>query len=230
MNNKKRTLFETQQIQPPKWRRTYQACLNCRTRKVKCDLGPVDNPHDPPCVRCKRERKECIFTESNKRGGLRVANVSAIAENTANATASMSKAITSVFQGNTSEGSQQPDFKRENSIDPLPINSELTTMQDALEFLAKAAGSVAKEDSRDLVDASTKYEELESQSNSRTDTPISSGSAQDSTRNSNSANIPDEASLYSTTLASARTRKTYNPFDREIEQCKAQTFTKAYGH
>lgn len=195
MDNKKRTLFESQQTQPPKWRRTYQACLNCRTRKVKCDLGPVDNPHDPPCVRCKRERKECIFTESNKRGGLRIANVSAIAENTANATASMSKAITSVFQGNTSEGSQQPDFKRENSIDPLPINSELTTMQDALEFLAKAAGSVAKEDSRDLVDASTKYEELESQSNSRTDTPISSGSAQDSTRNSSSANIPDEACI-----------------------------------
>ncbi|GME71786.1 unnamed protein product [Ambrosiozyma monospora] len=51
-----------------KFKRNYLACLNCRTRKVKCDLGNVDNPHDPPCARCKRERKECVFVES-KRGG-----------------------------------------------------------------------------------------------------------------------------------------------------------------
>ncbi|GMG21306.1 unnamed protein product [Ambrosiozyma monospora] len=51
-----------------KFKRNYLACLNCRTRKVKCDLGSVDNPHDPPCARCKRERKECVFVES-KRGG-----------------------------------------------------------------------------------------------------------------------------------------------------------------
>ncbi|VEU19866.1 DEKNAAC100123 [Brettanomyces naardenensis] len=52
----------------PKFRRNYLACLNCRTRKVKCDLGDVESPHGPPCARCKRERKECIFVES-KRGG-----------------------------------------------------------------------------------------------------------------------------------------------------------------
>ncbi|TID30939.1 hypothetical protein CANINC_000461 [Pichia inconspicua] len=50
-----------------KFKRNYVACLNCRTRKVKCDLGSVENPHDPPCARCKRERKECVFVES-KRG------------------------------------------------------------------------------------------------------------------------------------------------------------------
>ncbi|KAG0672776.1 hypothetical protein C6P40_003331, partial [Pichia californica] len=49
------------------FKRNYSACLNCRTRKVKCDLGSVENPHDPPCARCKRERKECVFIES-KRG------------------------------------------------------------------------------------------------------------------------------------------------------------------
>ncbi|GMM28793.1 Aro80 protein [Martiniozyma asiatica (nom. inval.)] len=50
-----------------KFKRNYLACLNCRTRKVKCDLGDVENPHPPPCVRCKRERKECVFIDS-KRG------------------------------------------------------------------------------------------------------------------------------------------------------------------
>ena len=38
------------------------ACIPCRRRKVRCDLGPVDNPHDPPCSRCRREAKECFFS------------------------------------------------------------------------------------------------------------------------------------------------------------------------
>ncbi|ONH75868.1 Transcriptional activator ARO80 [Pichia kudriavzevii] len=54
-------------VKKPQFKRNYVACLNCRTRKVKCDLGSVDNPHDPPCARCKRERKECVFVDS-KRG------------------------------------------------------------------------------------------------------------------------------------------------------------------
>ncbi|KAH9828875.1 GAL4-like Zn(II)2Cys6 (or C6 zinc) binuclear cluster DNA-binding domain [Teratosphaeria destructans] len=51
--------------------RTYQACIPCRRRKVRCDLGSVDNPHDPPCVRCRRESKECYFsaTRRKKKGG-----------------------------------------------------------------------------------------------------------------------------------------------------------------
>jgi len=54
----------------PKFKRNYMACLNCRIRKVKCDLGDVNSPHSPPCARCKRERKECIFVE-RKKGGTR---------------------------------------------------------------------------------------------------------------------------------------------------------------
>ena len=33
-------------------KRGYQACIPCRKRKVRCDLGPIDEPHDPPCARC----------------------------------------------------------------------------------------------------------------------------------------------------------------------------------
>ncbi|KAH8691737.1 hypothetical protein GQ44DRAFT_667086 [Phaeosphaeriaceae sp. PMI808] len=47
--------------------RTYQACIPCRRRKVRCDLGPVDNPHDPPCVRCRRESKECYFSATRRK-------------------------------------------------------------------------------------------------------------------------------------------------------------------
>ena len=38
---------------------------------MRCDLGSVDNPSDPPCVRCRREAKECFFsaTRRKKKGG-----------------------------------------------------------------------------------------------------------------------------------------------------------------
>jgi hypothetical protein len=35
--------------------------------QVRCDLGPVDNPHDPPCVRCRRESKECYFSATRRK-------------------------------------------------------------------------------------------------------------------------------------------------------------------
>ena len=57
-----------------KFRRNYRACLNCRVRKVKCDLGSVDNPVDGKCARCKRERKDCVFVESKKGGQQNIIN------------------------------------------------------------------------------------------------------------------------------------------------------------
>jgi hypothetical protein len=64
-------------------RRGYQACDPCRKRKVKCDLGSklacaittfgtdiatgVDNPHDPPCSRCRREHKDCVFSATRRK-------------------------------------------------------------------------------------------------------------------------------------------------------------------
>src|SRR2546421_9403469 len=52
---------------PAQHKRTYQACIPCRRRKVRCDLGSVDNPHDPPCVRCRRESKECFFSATRRK-------------------------------------------------------------------------------------------------------------------------------------------------------------------
>jgi hypothetical protein len=48
-------------------KRVYQACIPCRRRKVKCDLGSVDSPGDPPCVRCRRESKECFFSATRRK-------------------------------------------------------------------------------------------------------------------------------------------------------------------
>ncbi|KAI6248148.1 hypothetical protein HI914_03754 [Erysiphe necator] len=49
--------------------RAYRACLNCRSRKSKCDLDI--NQGKPPCRRCQRENKVCILGESH-RGGRRI--------------------------------------------------------------------------------------------------------------------------------------------------------------
>ncbi|KAF4119762.1 Fungal Zn(2)-Cys(6) binuclear cluster domain, partial [Geosmithia morbida] len=56
-----------QQGQQGQHKRVYQACIPCRRRKVRCDLGSVDNPSDPPCVRCRRESKECFFSATRRK-------------------------------------------------------------------------------------------------------------------------------------------------------------------
>ncbi|KAF3915960.1 hypothetical protein AA313_de0207076 [Arthrobotrys entomopaga] len=53
---------------PVTHKRSYQACIPCRRRKVRCDLGSVEAPHSPPCVRCRRESKECFFSATRRRG------------------------------------------------------------------------------------------------------------------------------------------------------------------
>lgn len=42
------------------------ACMACRDRKVKCNLGHPDNP-EPPCARCKRESKHCYFSNTRRK-------------------------------------------------------------------------------------------------------------------------------------------------------------------
>lgn len=42
-------------------KRTYQACRECRTAKLRCDLGDPDAPDEPPCRRCLRTGRECTF-------------------------------------------------------------------------------------------------------------------------------------------------------------------------
>ena len=34
---------------------------------MRCDLGPVDKPNDPPCVRCRRESKDCYFSATRRK-------------------------------------------------------------------------------------------------------------------------------------------------------------------
>jgi len=40
--------------------RAYKACLSCRKRKIRCNLG---SSNQAPCQRCQRESRECIIPE-----------------------------------------------------------------------------------------------------------------------------------------------------------------------
>lgn len=42
------------------YRRNYRACNLCRRKKIRCDLGDLDNP-EPPCAKCRREKKVCVI-------------------------------------------------------------------------------------------------------------------------------------------------------------------------
>lgn len=47
---------------PEDFKRAYKACINCRQRKAKCILDPSPGGElKPPCQRCKREMRECVF-------------------------------------------------------------------------------------------------------------------------------------------------------------------------
>ncbi|TLD32064.1 hypothetical protein E2P81_ATG07554 [Venturia nashicola] len=52
-----------------KEKRTSRACLACRARKTRCDLGS-DGSKGPPCRRCSQVKIECILV-SSRRGGAR---------------------------------------------------------------------------------------------------------------------------------------------------------------
>lgn len=204
-----------------KFRRNYKACLNCRTRKVRCDLGPVEAPHDPPCARCRRERKECVFAESRRGGShggsagdgiVKKRKLEATPEvvqsghsTRQNSTdqhhrpslQSLTQAVNYTQQQEQQQQQQQqqihhpqahhpirppsgsapaqtqptvqPTHSPEEHSQPVPPPtrpSEITTLQGALVFLARAAGTIAKADDRDNINGREIHEKLEDQDSS----------------------------------------------------------------
>ncbi len=200
-----------------KFRRNYKACLNCRTRKVRCDLGPVEAPHDPPCARCRRERKECVFADS-RRGGAHgggassagnsiggsvnkkrktestptpeVRSIPHTRQNSTEVRPSLQSLTQAVNYTQQQEQQKNQEKQPRNQVppsqprpprsgQPTPVahspeeharpvqpptrSSEVTTLQGALVFLARAAGTIAKADDRDNISAREIHEKLEDQ-------------------------------------------------------------------
>lgn len=60
--------------------RAYKACLSCRKRKTRCDLGGRDHP---PCQRCRHELRDCILPQERSSRRQPSARVQAHAGNSA---------------------------------------------------------------------------------------------------------------------------------------------------
>lgn len=163
-----------------KYKRNYRACLNCRVRKVKCDLGSVDNPRDGKCARCLRERKDCVFVESRRGGATNVMNGRKRRSEGhneyptqyehSNDGPSMPRrslpSVTSILNEEkraVSSDEQTPihNGQQNNHGSGTEPNNHFSTMEGALVFLAKAAGTIAKADERDNIDARAKHEQIE---------------------------------------------------------------------
>lgn len=129
-----------------KFKRAYIACLNCRVRKVKCDLGSPLNPKDR-CARCERERRDCVFVDLKKRS------------------------VGNYHNEVLGELSLKAE-PTEKSDTESPTPKHFSTMEGALVFLANAAGKIATADSRDNIDARAKYDQLER--HSERPTPVNS--------------------------------------------------------
>lgn len=54
-------------MEDPKQPRSFQACTQCRNRKLKCIMEPADGVCAPPCKRCRRESKQCEVPESKRK-------------------------------------------------------------------------------------------------------------------------------------------------------------------
>ncbi|KAI5961999.1 ARO80 [Candida theae] len=216
------TQHDSHNSSPPehKYKRNYRACLNCRMRKVKCDLGPVDNPHEGKCARCLRERKDCVFVESKRGGANNVLNgrrkrqkqshtveyersqsPQSLSTNShinqgseyhgtndsSNHYSSSPQAlpgINSILSENDGKSGLRPhnpipyesmqstststDIKSDNIADKTGRNNHFATMEGALVFLASAAGTIAKADERDNIDARAKYDQIEAMTGNNT--------------------------------------------------------------
>ncbi|CCD26332.1 Aro80p NDAI_0H01580 [Naumovozyma dairenensis CBS 421] len=128
-----------------KWKRGYKACTNCKLRKVKCDMGPLENPHDPPCARCRREGKTCVFlTTKGRKADLGTSKIPSttptLKPNSGNSVSK--KRLDSSTDLVNEVPVKIPKTSPSNPISPTKWKIGLTSMQNSLEFLAKAAGNV----------------------------------------------------------------------------------------
>ncbi|CCE65391.1 hypothetical protein TPHA_0L00350 [Tetrapisispora phaffii CBS 4417] len=121
-----------------KWKRSFRACQTCRERKIKCNLGPLDNPHKPPCERCKREQRECIFVEpSRKSRSLSPKDINYGDDGDDN------KLKFIHYQQGDNKGANNKEIQN-MALEDSAWESDVSSMQNALEYLASAAKSVSQ--------------------------------------------------------------------------------------
>ncbi|CCK69434.1 Aro80p KNAG_0C03250 [Huiozyma naganishii CBS 8797] len=127
------------------WIRGFKACTNCRIKKVRCDFGPSDNPHPPPCARCKRESKNCTFTaKTGKEQDMVTGEATNGIPTVDTVPVKKNELALPALAVTVSPGLIQNRSEMGNEANPnTGWKLELTSMHNTLAFLAQAAGTVS---------------------------------------------------------------------------------------
>lgn len=132
----------------PNYRRASKACIPCREKKVKCHLGPLDRPGQPPCIKCRRSGRFCYFDDKTRGGQRKKARKDSNANT--NAPSNLEPAASSlgpeVTQGEIHSIPNPVLIERESTMlnenDPLAL-SELRNSGDTFNMLAAAASKTS---------------------------------------------------------------------------------------
>lgn len=100
---------------------------------MRCDLGPVDDPHNPPCVRCRRESKECFFSVTRRKRRADSEEESAEVNDIRDDTAAQNGRRKSARARGSLDGSQPGSLRARNSVasGSIPSGSPLDRYNQA---------------------------------------------------------------------------------------------------
>ncbi|KAB5513380.1 hypothetical protein GE09DRAFT_633063 [Coniochaeta sp. 2T2.1] len=130
-----------------KEKRASRACLACRTRKTRCDLGDSDGA--PPCRRCAQENVECILVKS-RRGGRRVKR-SLIIPNGASLPPPQTPTLSNVGESNISCADETPSTsgpsERWQSRPPASPRQGLRQWEDGWQETASGSTTLRRQSS-----------------------------------------------------------------------------------
>lgn len=121
------------------YRRGYVACLSCRARKVRCVLGS-----EPPCAKCRREHRECLFQKQERTGKRREApKWTRQSGSGSNNTSSTPREDAVQYErsrgGSAAENLQAQDGSDESPLTDPVMSTIFTRPRDALNVLFDAA-------------------------------------------------------------------------------------------
>ncbi|KAE8441359.1 hypothetical protein EG329_005462 [Mollisiaceae sp. DMI_Dod_QoI] len=126
-------------------KRISRACLRCRQRKAKCNLGVLGQPGAPPCQSCARDEVECVLVNS-RRGGKRVRKSASVSNDPQGLLPVAEEPSSESYAAGIREHFPRPErsFTPEEhitaaNIDETIVSTDLHATSEALNMLSQAA-------------------------------------------------------------------------------------------
>ncbi|KAL3487259.1 hypothetical protein BJX62DRAFT_246147 [Aspergillus germanicus] len=118
----------------PSYKRGYVACIGCRTRKVRCVLGSK-----PPCAKCQREHRECVFQRGERTGKRREAPKWARAQSQSQRDSKSNSTPTPAREDERGDEARSEHSRHDSPLTDPVMSTIFTRPSDALDVLFDAA-------------------------------------------------------------------------------------------